>query len=118
MIAPCPGIKRGTDATVPMPPGLVNVKDAPAMSSAPSLFVARFRDELLVLRPKRGEVEFAGVADDGHDREARAVLALAVDGKPEMNARLDPHGRAVFVAPKRIGDELMFARRRNERVRR
>ena len=36
MIAPCPGIKRGTDATVPMPPGLVRVMVAPCSSSAVS----------------------------------------------------------------------------------
>jgi hypothetical protein len=36
-IVPCPFISRGTDAIVPMPPGLVRTSVAPANSSATSL---------------------------------------------------------------------------------
>ena len=32
-IVPCPGIRRGTEATVPIPPGLVSVMVAPLSSS-------------------------------------------------------------------------------------
>ncbi len=38
MIVPCPLIKRGTDATVPRPPGLVRLIVVPWKSSALSLF--------------------------------------------------------------------------------
>ena len=33
MMQPCPGIRRGTEATVPIPPGLVRVTVAPWRSS-------------------------------------------------------------------------------------
>ena len=36
MMQPCPGIRRGTDATVPIPPGFVRVIVAPCMSSGDS----------------------------------------------------------------------------------
>ncbi len=39
MIVPCPCIRRGTECTVPMPPGLVRVIVTSAKSSAVSLFV-------------------------------------------------------------------------------
>ena len=35
-IVPCPGISRGTEAIVPMPPGLVSVMFAPCRSSGDS----------------------------------------------------------------------------------
>ena len=41
-IAPCPTIKRGTEATVPMPPGLVSVNVAPVCSSTRSLLSRAF----------------------------------------------------------------------------
>ena len=36
-MVPCPFIRRGTEATVPMPPGLVRTMVAPLISSAASL---------------------------------------------------------------------------------
>ena len=41
-IVPWPFINRGTDATVPMPPGLVSTMLAPLSSSATSLPVRAF----------------------------------------------------------------------------
>ena len=41
-IVPCPAISRGTEATVPMPPGFVSVMFAPCRSSAVSVFVRAF----------------------------------------------------------------------------
>ena len=37
MIVPCPAISRGTECTVPMPPGLVRLMVVPAKSSMVSL---------------------------------------------------------------------------------
>ncbi len=42
MIVPWPFINRGTDATVPIPPGLVRTMVAPVSSSATSLPVRAF----------------------------------------------------------------------------
>ena len=42
MIVPCPRMRRGTDAAVPRPPGLVSEMLAPTRSSAPSVFVRAF----------------------------------------------------------------------------
>ncbi len=53
------------------------------------LVVARPRDQLFVTRAKRREVERRGVLDDRDDQEARAVLALRIDGEAEMDAVLD-----------------------------
>ena len=41
-IVPCPTMSRGTEATVPMPPGFVSVTLAPTRSSAESVFVRAF----------------------------------------------------------------------------
>ena len=38
-IVPCPGISRGTEAPVPIPPGFVKVMFAPTRSSAESVLV-------------------------------------------------------------------------------
>ncbi len=43
MMAPCPGMSRGTDWTVPMVPGLVSVMVAPAKSSGVSLLERTLR---------------------------------------------------------------------------
>ena len=85
-----------------MPPGLVSVNDAPGRSSAVELVVARLGDEIFVACAKRGEIERVGVFDNGHDEKARAVLALAIDGEAEVDARLDARRRAVLVAAERI----------------
>src|SRR3989441_9216211 len=45
MIEPCPFMRRGTEATVPIVPGLVNVMVAPAKSSGTSLTVASRSEE-------------------------------------------------------------------------
>ena len=100
-----------------MPPGLVSVNDAPCRSSAPSLLSRALRDQLFVACAKRREVERVGVLDDRDDQKARAVLALAVDGQTEMDARLDPRRRAVLVAAERIRDERHLARGAHQRVR-
>ena len=43
MIAPCPFMSRGTECTVPMPPGLVSDTVVPAKSSAVSLLARALR---------------------------------------------------------------------------
>ena len=43
MIAPWPGMRRGTDRSVPMVPGLVSVTVTPAKSSTVSLLVLALR---------------------------------------------------------------------------
>ena len=109
MIAPCPAIRRGTEATVPMPPGIGQRERGALQIVGGELVVARFRDELFVLRAKRREVERVGVADHRHDQRARAVFAFGVDRQPEMDARLEARRRARFVAPERIRDERQLA---------
>ena len=46
-IVPWPSIRRGTDATVPIPPGFVSEMLAPTRSSAPSVFVRAFSTSAL-----------------------------------------------------------------------
>ena len=48
MMQPCPGISRGTEATVPIPPGFVSVIVAPCMSSGDSDPSRVLRDQVLV----------------------------------------------------------------------
>ena len=41
-MVPCPAMRRGTEATVPSPPGLVSWMVPPEKSSGMSLFVRAF----------------------------------------------------------------------------
>ncbi len=59
-IVPCPAIRRGTDATVPIPPGLVSVMLAPTRSSAESVFV-----RALSIRPSKAALKSANVQAAG-----------------------------------------------------
>ena len=111
MIAPCPASRRGTDATVPMPPGLVSVNDAPVNRRRRAV-LARARDELFVASRESREIELVGVANNRHDQETRAVLAFAIDRETEMDARLHTHAARRFVAAERIGDVRRVVRRR------
>ena len=43
MMKPCPGMRRGTECTVPIIPGFVIVPVVPAKSSGESLFVRTLR---------------------------------------------------------------------------
>ena len=70
--------------------------------------VACLADEVLVDLPEAREVERVGLLDDGHDQRPPAVLALHVDGQPEVHVRRnDPLGLAVVllegVAHRRVG---------------
>ena len=52
-----------------------------------------------------------------YDQKPRPILALAIDGKPEMNAGLEPNGCAESSSQHEIvGDETMFAGRAKKRV--
>ena len=86
MIVPWPTISRGTEAIVPMPPGLVSEMFAPTRSSADSVFVRALSISVVEGRLEVGEREPAGVADHRHHQRARAVLLLDVDGDAEVHA--------------------------------
>ncbi len=116
MIAPWPTIRRGTDATVPMPPGLVSVNVAPVCSSTDELVVARLGDELFVGGAERREVEAGRVLEHRHDQEARTVFLLRVDGQAEVNAGFDLLRLALDAAERR-GDRGLFLRGARERER-
>ena len=83
-IVPCPGISRGTEATVPMPAG-VGERDVRSLQVVGrQRAVARLGDQVLVDLAEAGEVHAVAALDHGHDQRARAVLALDVDGEPEV----------------------------------
>ena len=65
MMAPWPGMSRGTDCTVPMVPGLVRVTVAPAQVVGGQLVGPDLVDQLLVGVDEAGEVEGVGLLDDG-----------------------------------------------------
>ena len=77
---PWPGMRRGTDWTVPIVPGLVRVTVMPAEVVGGELVGADLADEVLVGAPEGPEVERVGVADDRDQERAAAVALLDVDG--------------------------------------
>ena len=83
MMAPWPGIRRGTDCTVPRVPGLVSDTVVPAKSSGLILPVMDLADQLLVGEDERTEVERVGLLDARDEQRARAVALLLVDRQPE-----------------------------------
>ena len=97
MIAPWPGMRRGTDCTVPRVPGLVRVDVAPAKSSARELVGADLADQVLVgvQNPRKSRVSAPLI-------RARAACGcrrlLDVDGEPEADVLVaDDRGLAVVV---------------------
>ena len=97
MMLPWPAMSRGTEATVPRPPGLVSDIVAPAKSSGMQLVGARLLDQRLVGRVERGEVHRVGALDDRHDETAAAVLPLDVHREAERDAvGRDPVRRTVM----------------------
>ena len=115
-IQPCPGISRGTDATVPMPPGLVSVMVAPCMSSGDSDPSRVLWIRLLVHLAEGGEVHRVGALDDGHDQRARAVLALHVDGEPEVDVLVHDALRLAVQLARTSGPSRVVAHRDRDRV--
>ena len=81
MIAPAPCMSRGTECTVPMPPGLVRLIVVPWKSSVVSLPCAGPAHDVLVRREELREVHPVGVADRRDDERAGAVGVLQVDGE-------------------------------------
>ena len=66
------------------------------------LALARLGDQVLVVGVEAGEVEALGALDRGHHQAVRAVLALDVDGDPEVDrAALDRERLAVALARRR-----------------
>ena len=65
MIAPCPCIRRGTEWTVPIVPGLVRLIVVPMKSSTPSFAGAGPADQVFVRRPEAGEVHRPAALTDG-----------------------------------------------------
>ena len=96
MIALWPLSSRGTEATVPIPPGLVR-RDVGALEVVGGeLVLARLRDQLFVVGVEAGEVEPVGALDRRHHQAVGAVLLLDVDGDPEVDrAVLDRERLAV-----------------------
>ncbi len=70
---------------MPIPPGLVSEMLVPWKSSAVSLLSRVLVIRLLVAAVKGGEVEALGALDRRHHQAVRAVLALDVDGDPEVD---------------------------------
>ena len=98
MMLPWPAMSRGTDATVPSPPGLVSDMVAPAKSSGISLLVRAFSTRLLVGRVKGGKVHRVGPLDDRDHQAAAPVLPLHVHGQAER----DPSGCTRWGTPSRM----------------
>ena len=86
MIVPWPAIRRGTEATVPRPPGLVSVMFAPDEVVGSEPVVARLLDDLVVGLDEAVEGQPPGAADDGHHQRPRTVRLLDVDGDPQVRA--------------------------------
>ena len=103
MIAPCPGIKRGTRVGQGDGRPLQLVRGECVAASA--------LDEPLVLRAKGIEGALPGVADHRHHEEPRAVLARAVDGESEMRPAGDARGLAVGGAREVRGHLRLLDRR-------
>ena len=85
MIAPWPCIRRGTEWTVPMVPGLVRVIVVPWKSSTVSLLPRALRTIVLVGGPEVGEVHRLGGLDARHEQLAGAVGLGHVDGQAEVD---------------------------------
>jgi hypothetical protein len=88
-MAPCPGIRRGFDATVPTVPGLVSEMVVPWKSAARQFAPAGAADKIVERRDVLLEVQRAGVADIGHHEVAAAILAGDVHGNSQVDVR--PH---------------------------
>ena len=100
MMLPWPAMSRGTEATVPSPPGLVSDIVAAGKVVGHEPVGARLLDQLLVGRVERGEVHRVGALDHRDDETAAAVLPLHVHREPEGDAlRGDPVRRAVVGRP-------------------
>ena len=104
MIAPWPGMSRGTDWTVPRVPGLVRVTVAPAKSSGVDLLGVDLAHQVLVGEHEGPEVEGVGVAARTGTSSVRVPSDLLhVDGEPEPDVGVADHpGRALAVG---VGDE-------------
>src|ERR1700753_1300970 len=92
MMAPWPGISRGTECSVPMVPGLVSEIVVPWKSVTVSVPARVLRNtssdrapHVLVRRPELAEVHLLGALDVGHQELAAAVLGLLVDGEAEVD---------------------------------
>ena len=84
-IVPCPTISLGTDAIVPMPPGLVSVMFAPCRSSAVSVFVRAFSTSASYAATNSSNASPARVGDHRHHQRSGAVLLLHVHRQPEIH---------------------------------
>ncbi len=84
-IVPCPLISRGTEATVPSPPGLVSVMLRPHEVVGGQRVRARLLDQRVVGLEEAIEGQAPGVEDHGHHQRARAVALLDVHRQPEVH---------------------------------
>ena len=89
MMAPCPGIRRGTLPTVPTVPGLVSEMVVPWKSSRRQLALAGARHDVVEGGEELVEAHGAGVLDAGHHQRAVAVLAGHVDGDADIDLAAD-----------------------------
>ena len=101
MIAPCPAIKRGVDADVPIVPG-IGERDGRALKIADLQFaVARAFDHILIGVDELLKIHSVRALDVRHEQAARAVFLLHVDRHAQIHV-LAAHaiGRAVnlFIA--------------------
>ena len=96
-------MRRGTECTVPIMPGLVIVTVVPAKSSGASLFVRTLRMSSSYAARNAGEVERVGVLDVRDEQRARAVGPLDVDREAEVHVLVaHDDGLAVDDAERRV----------------
>ncbi len=113
---PWPVISRGTEATVPSPPGLVSVMFAPSEVVGGERVRARLLHQRVVRREERVERQPARVADHGHHQRPGAVLLLDVHRQAEVHLSVvDPVGLAVDLGEV-VGHHRHVARGAGDRV--
>ena len=83
-----PVIRRGSELTVPIVPGLVSVQVVSAKSSGVSLPSRDLRICSLNAAKKPAKSRFAAVLDVWHDQAAPPVLAGKVDGDAEVQGTI------------------------------
>ena len=100
-IVPWPGISRGTEATVPMPPGLVSVRVAPLSSSAESVLVRARSISRSYSSRNSLNCSSAALRITGTTSERDPVPAHAVDRETEVRGPGDPC-RLTVVGPRKV----------------
>ena len=84
-IVPCPTISRGTEATVPIPPGLVSVMLPPVRSSAVSVLVRAFSTSALYASTNSAKLIRPASRITGTISVRPPSLLLDVDRQPEVH---------------------------------